>query len=228
VRKTNAVTKEFLECYHSLREEDCIRKAYEFAKKKHEGQFRKSGEPFFTHPAEVARILAKLQMDPTTIAGGFLHDTVEDTDATLEEIEREFGKEVAFIVDALTGVDAPFKDKIEKEVASFRKLVSSAVREGNFKPLIVKLADRLHNMRTMDGMPRESQCRNAASTLLFYAPLAGKLGLKELQKELEELSLKYLGSDCSSQLESFEEFNEEVESLLAAVDTLICRENYNI
>ncbi len=186
--------------YRSSFEEEQIRKAYNFAKEKHEGQFRKSGEPFFSHPAEVAYILAQLKMDTPTIIAGLLHDTVEDTDTTIEEIEKEFGREVAFIVKGVTKLeDYSFQSKEEKDAEAFRNLLISLAED--IRVLIVKLADRLHNMRTMDTMPRESQVRNARETLTIYAPLANRLGMYRLKNELEDLSLKYLDPDAYRDIE---------------------------
>jgi GTP pyrophosphokinase len=186
--------------YRDSFEEEQICKAYEFAKKKHEGQFRKSGEPYFTHPAEVAYILAELRMDIPTIIAGFLHDVVEDTDTTVEEIEREFGKEVAFIVKGVTKLEGyHFSSKEERDAESFRNLLISLAED--IRVLIVKLTDRLHNMRTMDSMKPESQKRNAKETLTIYAPLANRLGMYRLKNELEDLSLKYLDPETYRELE---------------------------
>ena len=192
--------------YRDSFDEEQIVKAYEFAKKKHEGMFRKSGEPFFSHPAEVAYILAELRMDVPTIVAGLLHDTVEDTDTTLEEIEKEFGKEVAFIVKGVTKLEGyHFTSKEERDAESFRNLLISLAED--IRVLIVKLADRLHNMRTLDSMSRESQLRNAKETLSIYAPLANRLGMYRLKNELEDLSLKYLDP------ESYNEIRQKVEKV---------------
>ncbi len=186
--------------YRDSFEEEQICKAYEFAKKKHEGQFRKSGEPYFTHPAEVAYILAELRMDVPTIIAGLLHDVIEDTDTTVEEIEKEFGKEVAFIVKGVTKLEGyQFSSKEERDAESFRNLLISLAED--IRVLIVKLADRLHNMRTMDSMKPESQKRNAKETLTIYAPLANRLGMYRLKNELEDLSLKYLDPETYRELE---------------------------
>ncbi len=177
-----------------------VEKAYEFAKRKHEGQFRKSGEPYFSHPAEVAYILAELRMDTPTIVAGLLHDTVEDTDTTIEEIEEEFGKEVAFIVKGVTKLEGyNFSSKEEKDAESFRNLLISLAED--IRVLIVKLADRLHNMRTLHHMKRESQLRNSKETLTIYAPLANRLGMYRLKNELEDLSLKYLDPEAYYSIE---------------------------
>ena len=177
-----------------------IEKAYEFAREKHEGQFRKSGEPYFSHPAEVAYILAELRMDIPTVVAGLLHDTVEDTDTTIEEIEELFGKEVAFIVKGVTKLEGyDFSSKEEKDAESFRNLLISLAED--IRVLIVKLADRLHNMRTLEHMKRESQLRNARETLTIYAPLANRLGMYRIKNELEDLSLKYLDPKTYSMIE---------------------------
>jgi len=186
--------------YRTNFDEGLIKKAYEFAKRKHEGQFRKSGEPYFVHPAEVAYILAELRMDTPTIVAGLLHDTVEDTDTTIEEIEREFGKEIAFIVKGVTKLEGySFQSKEEKEAESFRNLLISLAED--IRVLIVKLADRLHNMRTLEHMKRESQLRNAKETLTIYAPLANRLGMYRIKNELEDLSLKYLDPEAYYSIE---------------------------
>lgn len=186
--------------YRTNFDEELIRKAYEFAKEKHEGQFRKSGEPYFVHPAEVAYILAELRMDTPTIVAGLLHDTVEDTDTTIEEIEKGFGKEIAFIVKGVTKLEGySFQSKEEKEAESFRNLLISLAED--IRVLIVKLADRLHNMRTLEHMKRESQLRNAKETLTIYAPLANRLGMYRIKNELEDLSLKYLDPESYYSIE---------------------------
>jgi len=162
--------------YRSSFDKELIEKAYEFAKRKHQGQFRKSGEPYFSHPAEVAYILAELKMDVPTIVAGLLHDTLEDTDTTYQELEEEFGREVAFIVKGVTKLEGySFQSKEEKEAESFRNLLISLAED--IRVLIVKLADRLHNMRTLDSMSEESKRRNAKETLTIYAPLANRLGM---------------------------------------------------
>jgi len=206
--------------YRSSFDEKLIEKAYNFAKEKHEGQFRKSGEPFFAHPAEVAYILAELRMDVPTIVAGLLHDTVEDTDATFEEIEREFGKEVAFIVKGVTKLEGySFQSKEEKEAESFRNLLISLAED--IRVLIVKLADRLHNMRTLEHMKRESQLRNAKETLTIYAPLANRLGMYRVKNELEDLSLKYLDPEAYREIER--KVKEKKKKLLPYLEGIIER-----
>ena len=206
--------------YRSSFDEKLIEKAYNFAKEKHEGQLRKSGEPFFAHPAEVAYILAELRMDVPTIVAGLLHDTVEDTDATFEEIEREFGKEVAFIVKGVTKLEGySFQSKEEKEAESFRNLLISLAED--IRVLIVKLADRLHNMRTLEHMKRESQLRNAKETLTIYAPLANRLGMYRVKNELEDLSLKYLDPEAYREIER--KVKEKKKKLLPYLEGIIER-----
>ena len=204
--------------YRDNFEEEQVRKAYEFAKKKHEGQFRKSGEPYFSHPAEVAYILAELKMDIPTIIAGLLHDTVEDTDTSLEEIEKLFGKEVAFIVKGVTKLeDYRFQSKEEKDAEAFRNLLISLAED--IRVLIVKLADRLHNMRTLESMSRESQIRNAKETLTIYAPLANRLGIYRVKNELEDLSLKYLDPKAYEDIEK--KVNEKKKKILPYFENVI-------
>ena len=182
---------EKIKSYRDSFDEDLVRKAYYYAKEKHEGQLRKSGEPYFSHPAEVAFILAELKMDIPTIVAGFLHDVVEDTDTTVEEIEREFGKEVAFIVSGVTKLEGyKFSSKEERNAESFRRMLISLSED--IRVLILKLVDRLHNMRTLENVSVESQRRIASETLSIYAPLANRLGMYPLKNELEDISLKYL------------------------------------
>ncbi len=182
---------EKIRSYRDSFDEGLVRKAYYYAKEKHEGQKRKSGEPYFSHPAEVAFILAQLKMDVPTIVAGFLHDVVEDTNTTIDEIEKEFGKEVAFIVSGVTKLEGyRFSSKEERNAESFRRMLISLSED--IRVLILKLVDRLHNMRTLDNVSPESQKRIASETLSIYAPLANRLGMYPLKNELEDLSLKYL------------------------------------
>ncbi len=197
-----------------------VEEAYEFAKEKHKGQFRKSGEPYFSHPAEVAYILAELRMDVPTVVAGLLHDTVEDTDTTIEEIEEKFGKEVAFIVRGVTKLEGyEFNSKEEKEAESFRNLLISLAED--IRVLIVKLADRLHNMRTLEHVSRESQLRNSKETLTIYAPLANRLGMYRIKNELEDLSLKYLDPEAYYSIEK--KVKEKKKKILPYLESVIER-----
>jgi len=202
LRSCNEIIEKIKKYRNSFNEET-VRKAYNYAKKKHEGQLRKSGEPYFSHPAEVAYILAELKMDTQTIIAGLLHDVVEDTDTSIENIEKLFGKEVAFIVAGVTKLEQyQFSSKEERNAESFRKLLISLSED--IRVLIVKLSDRLHNMRTLDGRSLKGQRRTAYETLTIYAPLANRLGLYKVKNELEDLSLKYI------EPETYEEIQEKL------------------
>ena len=169
---------------------DLIEKAYYFAEEAHRGQIRRSGEPYFFHPLGVAGILAHFQMDLPTIATGLLHDTVEDTAVTIEEIEREFGPTVKLLVDGVTKISQMnFRDTHQKQGENIRKMIVAMGKD--VRVVLVKLADRLHNMRTLNHMPPHKQARIAEETLEIYAPLASRLGMQSLKIELEDLSFRY-------------------------------------
>jgi GTP pyrophosphokinase len=168
-----------------------IARAFAFAEASHEGQKRKSGEDFITHPVAVADVLADLRLDTTTIEAALLHDTVEDTSVTLEGLEDEFGSEVARIVDGLTKLDRfEFRTREQEQAENVRKMIVAMA--GDIRVLLIKLADRLHNMRTLDVFPEHKQRRIATETLEIYAPLAHRLGVQEMKWELEDLSFKAL------------------------------------
>ncbi len=178
-----------------------IEKAYKFSERAHEGQFRRSGEPYVTHPLGVAAILGELRLDTATIITGLLHDTVEDTHATLEDVEREFGKTVAELVDGVTKISRmSFRSTHEKQGENIRKMIVAMGKD--VRVVLVKLADRLHNMRSLSHMPYEKQLRIAQETLDIYAPLAGRLGIMSLKIELEDLSLRFAKPDMYYQLAS--------------------------
>lgn len=178
--------------YHPEANVQLVEKAYHFAEKAHEGQMRKSGEPYFTHPLTVAGILAKLMLDAPTIAAGLLHDTVEDCEnVTLEVIEKEFGQEVALLVDGVTKLEKlDFSSRVERQAESIRKMILAMSKD--IRVVLIKLADRTHNMRTLKSQPPESQRRIAQETLDIYAPLAHRLGVYKIKQELEDLCLRYL------------------------------------
>ena len=180
--------------YHPDPDLDIIKKAYVYSAKVHQGQMRKSGEPYLVHPLEVAGILADLKLDEASIVTGLLHDTIEDTLATLEELRELFGEEVAQLVDGVTKLvpvlRAATLSQEDKQAENFRKMIVAMAKD--IRVILVKLADRTHNMRTLDHMPPEKQQRIAQETLDIYAPLANRLGIRWIKTELEDLSFRYL------------------------------------
>jgi GTP pyrophosphokinase len=180
---------------HDKLDRELLLRAYRFGEEAHRGQLRNSGEPYITHSVEVAKILAELQLDSITVAAGLLHDVIEDTRLTLADVEAEFGKATAEIVDGLTKIaKLPTGGSTqERQVESYRKLLLSIAKDA--RVIIVKLADRLHNMRTLDWLPLEKRRRIAQETRDLYAPLAHRFGMAKLRWELEDLAFKHLESD---------------------------------
>ena len=178
--------------YHPSTDISQIEKAYHIARDAHEGQMRKSGEPYIIHPLCVAIILADLELDKETIVGGLLHDVVEDTVMTDEEIEHEFGREVALIVDGVTklGQISYAKDKVEIQAENLRKMFLAMAKD--IRVILVKLADRLHNMRTAKYWSPQKQKEKARETMDIYAPIAQRLGISKIKIELDDLALRYL------------------------------------
>jgi len=171
-----------------------IRKAFEMALESHKDMRRKSGEPYIYHPIAVAQIAAEeIGLGTTSIVCALLHDVVEDTDITLDDIEREFGKKTAKIIDGLTKISGVFDYNSSLQAENFRKMLLTLADD--VRVILIKLADRLHNMRTMDFMPRQKQLKIASETIYLYAPLAHRLGLYAIKSELEDLSMKYLEPD---------------------------------
>ena len=176
-----------------------VDKAYNFAAEKHKGQLRKSGEPYYIHPVEVAQTLTKLKLDIPTITAALLHDTVEDTDVNIDDIEKEFGAEVKGLVDGLTKLSKyNFKSTEEAQAENFRKMIIAMAKD--IRVIMIKLADRLHNMRTLNHLTEEKQRRIAQETFDIYAPIAHRLGISWLKIELEDLAFMYLDPEVFASL----------------------------
>lgn len=200
-----------------------IKKAYVYSAKVHAGQKRSSGEPYLSHPLEVTGIIADMRLDVSSAVTGLLHDTVEDTLATLNEIESLFGHDIAFLVDGVTKISQlPYTSKIDEQAESFRKLILATAKD--IRVVLIKLADRLHNMRTLEHLPEDRRKRIAKETIEIYAPLAHRLGIFWVRTELEDLSFKFLNPDeyelISRQIEEkrneWEKYVDEVKKILSA------------
>ena len=185
---------ETVKSYMPNADTDKIERAYLVAKEGHAGQVRASGEPYINHPLNVAAILAELQLDDTTITAALLHDVVEDTIFTLDEMEDMFGSEVSLMIDGVTKIGKIyFQTKEQQQIEAYRKLIIATARD--LRVILIKLADRLHNMRTLKYMREDKRKRIAQETLELYAPLANRLGISSIKWELEDLSLRYLEPD---------------------------------
>ena len=183
--------KSLIEKYNPDANFGLIEKAYRFSTKAHEGQERVSGDPYIVHPVEVGCILAELEMDESSIAAGILHDTIEDTPYTYDFIKKEFGTEIAELVQGVTKLTRiPYTTKQEIQAENFRKMFLAMAKD--IRVIIIKLADRLHNMRTLKFMSKEKQLQKARETMEIYAPLAHRLGIHKIKGELEDLSFRYL------------------------------------
>src|SRR6186713_2910945 len=170
---------------------ELLRRAYVFSAYEHKGQVRRSGEPYLVHPLEVADLLADMRLDVVAIAAGLLHDIVEDTPNTIEKVRELFGEQVAHVVEGVTKLSTlQFSSNEERQAESFRKMLLAMVDD--IRVILVKLADRLHNMRTLHHLPEERRVKIAQETLDIYAPIANRLGMSKVKNELEELSFKYL------------------------------------
>lgn len=197
---------------------ELIGKAFDTAQKLHEGQLRKSGEPYFIHPVNVAYILAEMGMDDATIVGGLLHDVVEDTDYTREQLVSDFNEEIALLVDGVTKLGTiKFESKEEIQAENFRKMFLAMSKD--IRVLIIKLADRLHNMRTMGFMKPEKIVEKCNETLDIYAPLASRLGIFKVKFELEDLALKYLHPEEFQELK--QKVNKRKEEREETINTVI-------
>ena len=207
--------------YLSQKDLEMIEKAYIFSASVHQGQLRLSGEAYLTHPLEVTGMLVEMRLDTATLITGLLHDAVEDTLATLEQVEESFGKDVAFLVDGLTKISKiTFGDQLERQAENFRKMILAM--SSDIRILLIKLTDRLHNMRTLEFHSPDRQKFIAQETLEVYAPLAARLGINWIKDELEDLSLKYLRPDGYYELmervdknkEERDRYTEEVKDII--------------
>jgi len=178
-----------------------IKKAYELADSCHEGQLRKSGEPYICHPLCVAIILAELELDKETIIAGILHDVIEDTACSPEEIRKEFGEEVLLLVDGVTKLTQLqySKDKVDVQAENLRKMFLAMAKD--IRVILIKLADRLHNMRTMEYQSPPKQIEKSRETMDIYSPIAQRLGISKIKVELDDLSLKYLHPEVYKDLD---------------------------
>ena len=201
---------------------EMIEKAYIYSASVHQGQVRLSGEPYLTHPMEVAGILTDMKMDAATIISGLLHDTIEDTLTTAEQIEKEFGKDVAFLVGGLTKLSRiSFGSQEERQSENFRKMILAM--SADIRILLVRLADRIHNMRTLQYHPKDKRIYIARETMDIYAPLANRLGINSMRMELEDLSFQYIAPDAYNELsakiaksnEARKRYTEEVKSIIS-------------
>src|ERR1700759_28901 len=193
-----------------------IRRAWEFCVQHHHGQLRASGEPYVLHPLEVAQVLAEMKLDSTAIAAGLLHDAVEDTPVTTEEISEEFGEQVAHIVEGVTKIDKiQFANREDRQAENVRKMLLAMVSD--VRVVIIKLADRLHNMRTLEHLPPEKRQSIARETLDIYAPLAHRLGMGKVRGELEDLAFKYTDPYA------YQQVSTEVDALRGAGESFLNR-----
>ena len=219
---------ERVQAYNPNVDEQLLNKAYVYAMQKHGSQKRASGDPYFNHPLEVAAILTELKLDDASIAVGLLHDTIEDTDATRAEIDQLFGAEIATIVDGLTKIDRlNLVSREEAQAENLRKLLLAISQD--VRVLLVKLADRLHNMRTLQYMPADKQKRIAQETMDIYAPLAGRMGMQDMRNELENISFKILQPEHHQAIvarldEMQEEYRETISTISAELSERLTAE----
>jgi GTP diphosphokinase / guanosine-3',5'-bis(diphosphate) 3'-diphosphatase len=198
-----------------------VKKAYDYSLKHHEGQTRASGEPYLIHPLEVALVLSEMKMDPVAIAAGLLHDSVEDTSVTIDDIRKEFGEQVAHIVEGVTKISKiDFATREEQQAENLRKMMLAMVDD--IRVVLIKLADRLHNMRTLEHLPPERQQKIAEETLEIYAPIAHRLGMGKIRGELEDLGFRFLDPLGYEQVEkSVNARRKQGEAFLAKMQGII-------
>src|SRR5690349_10925041 len=203
-----------VESYRPDFDEELLQRAYIFSAREHRGQVRSSGEPYLIHPINVAYILADMRLDETSIAVGLLHDVLEDTLTTKETLQEIFGPQVAELVDGVTKISRyAYVSKEEQQAETFRKMLLAMVSD--LRVVLVKLADRLHNMRTLQHLPEEKQVAVAKETLEIYAPIANRLGMGRIKSELEDLSFRYLHP------REFEELTRAVSEKLAVSSDIV-------
>ena len=220
------VTK-FRELLRTMRENrpsddlELVRKAYEYSQKIHSGQTRASGEPYLVHPLSVARVLAEMKMDPVAVAAGLLHDSVEDTSVTIVDIRQEFGEQVAHIVEGVTKIDQiDFATREERQAENLRKMMLAMIDD--IRVVLIKLADRLHNMRTLEHLAAERQHKIAKETLEIYAPIAHRLGMGKIRGELEDLGFRYFDPITYQQIHDAVEARRKTgEQFLVRIETLL-------
>ncbi|MGQ9610973.1 MAG: RelA/SpoT family protein [bacterium] len=189
---------EQIKSYDSFEDPGIVLESYKFSKLKHEGQFRKSGEPYFVHCKETAKILLSWHMDVNTVSAGLLHDVLEDTSTTSEELIKIFGPEVTRIVEGVTKINKMYFSKLENQAESLRKMILAVSKD--IRVILIKLADRLHNMRTLEYLQKPSQIKIARETLEIYAQLAHRLGMEKASMELRDLALRYLDPDTYNEI----------------------------
>lgn len=218
--------------YHENADLELIRRAYHYGEWAHRAQVRKSGEPYFTHPVRVAGVIADLRLDTASVCAGLLHDVVEDTNASTEDIEGDFGKEIATLVDGVTKLGKiNFTSREDRQAESFRKMVVAMAQD--IRVLLVKLCDRVDNMRTLDHMASEAQERIARETLEIYAPLANRLGLNVFKTELEEQSFRYLEPEAFAEIQakltkSVKERERYIESTARTIHSRLAEQGFHV
>jgi GTP pyrophosphokinase len=200
---------------------ELVKKAYDYSMKHHAGQSRASGEPYLVHPLEVALVLAEMKMDPVAISAGLLHDSVEDTSVTVSDIRQEFGEQVAHIVEGVTKISKiDFATKEEQQAENLRKMMLAMVDD--IRVILIKLADRLHNMRTLEHLPPDRQQKIARETLEIYAPIAHRLGMGKIRGELEDLGFRYLDPIAYEKVKEGVESHRKVgEAFLSRVEGVV-------
>ena len=200
IAKINSLDKQY--------DTEKIKKAYELADKAHEGQMRTSGDKYITHPLAVASILLDYCMDTDTVCAALLHDVVEDTAVTLEELRRQFGDDVALMVDGVTKIGlVPLNSKEEQQAENIRKILMAMSKD--IRVIIIKLADRLHNMRTLGPRPPHKQRKTSLETMSIYAPIAHRLGMNAIKEEMEDISIHYLDPYGCSEVERLLDLHKE-------------------